>query len=260
MKPTPPLAWATGSCSFVCFVFFSSQFKSKREGSARTVPGLALFMVPYEHIGTLTSPPSLLLPAYRGHIHPRVGAMRRAGGEWGRRWGALQLKGIFFNGSICAVLKGPFQSPHSDQIKVTSFWHEEAASRWVPSLWQGHSIPRSKPVVGGERESKRKTVRSLQGLCFVFAVGVEAFCMVDAAFRLSSSTLFKCLTSRATQCQGELWIVNRRTVHSRILSADKNVYKLKLENVGIREKYNGNRRSFFHYAKEWFEWWGAANK
>lgn len=77
-----------------------------------TVPGLALFM---NVINTNPQQPaSPLLPAHRGHIHPKVGTMRRAagrteGGGGGRH--TLQLKGIFQPLlTIRAVLKAQGQN------------------------------------------------------------------------------------------------------------------------------------------------------
>lgn len=55
-----------------------------------TVPGLARFM----HLIKRNPKQPPLLPAHRGHIHPKVGTMRRtAGGAVGRH--TLQFKGIF---------------------------------------------------------------------------------------------------------------------------------------------------------------------
>lgn len=111
--------------------------------AVRTVPALALFMnfinrEPHQ-------PPSPLLPAHRGHIHPKVGTMRRTrGGQH-----TLQLKGIFqplWLTGLCwrrrqtqSGCRLRFQSACGDQIKPTQFWHDE---RWVnePDPWQDKSI------------------------------------------------------------------------------------------------------------------------
>lgn len=72
--PHSPLASATGSCSF-----FRTLFKSKQE-FAKTVPGFALFMVPYEH-KIRSSPPSPAACVQRTHSS-------QSGHHEEGRWGA----------------------------------------------------------------------------------------------------------------------------------------------------------------------------
>lgn len=169
--------------------FFGSLFKSKEE-FAKTVPGLALFMVPYEH-KIRSSSPSPAACVQRTHSY-------QSGHHEEGLWGAEEAVGVgYFNlkesfstalSTLCwrvqenpICLSIPVSTRRSDKSDfVLTWWSGESMSP-VPLAGPEHSSLKNRWGVGGERE------RSLQGLCCVFAVRVEAFCMVDAVFRLSPS-------------------------------------------------------------------------
>lgn len=167
-------------------------------------------MVLYEYKIRSGKPPTppLLLPAYRGDIHPRVDTVRRAGSERRRRWSGV---GAHFNlkESFSTVLSAPCwrmqENPICLSIPVSTQWSDK--SDCVLTWWSGKSMS-PVPLAGPQHSSLKNGVGggSLQGVLFWFCSQLKLFAWLTLRSDFLSNKSSKCLIRRAAQMVTELWI------------------------------------------------------